>query len=86
MDKLIAMIRSSKTSILSILPTVGTLAIMFGWVNLEQQTAIIDGVKVVFDSADSILNEVAGVIQAVMAVGLLFARDADKSSQDVGIR
>lgn len=81
-----AMINNWKTTVLGILPTLGALAVALGFVDLEQQTAIIDGVEVLFDSTDSVLNEVSIVIGAVTGIGLLFSRDADKSSQDTGIR
>lgn len=81
-----AMLRNWKTSVLAILPTGLALAIAFGWISLEQQQALINGVSVIFDNADNILNEVGIAISSVMSVALLFARDADKSSQDSGIR
>lgn len=81
-----AMLNNWKTSVLAIIPTLGAVAIAFGWINLEQSNAIIDGVDVVFNAADSILNEAGIVIQVVSALALLFSRDADKSSQDSGIR
>jgi len=54
--------------------------------NGDRTRLYIDGVEVVFNASDSILNEVAGVISAVVGVIGLFSRDADKSSQDSGIR
>jgi len=81
-----AMLKNWKTTVLGLIPLIGGVAIALGWIDLEQQTAIVDGVEVVFDASDSILNEAGGVIAAVTTIIALFARDADKSSQDSGIR
>jgi len=79
------MLRNWKTTLLGVLPTIATVAIMFGWIDLEQQEAIVNGVKVVFESADSILNEIVAAISAISGIGLLFSKDADKSSKSLGI-
>ena len=85
MNKISLMIKNWKTSLASLLPLISGLAIALGIVNLEQSTAIIDGVSVVLDSADSLLNEIVGTISIVTSIGLLFSKDADKSSKELGI-
>lgn len=84
--KIKAIISNWKTTILGILPAGLALLIALGFIDFEQQTAIIDGVSVVFDASDSILNEVLAAIAAVSGVIGLFSRDADKSSEDSGAK
>lgn len=84
--KLQAILANWKTTVLGLLPLLGSVLIALGVIDLEQQTAIIDGVAVVFDSADSIINEVVAAIAAVGAAIGLFSRDADKSSESSGAK
>ena len=86
MEKFILMLKNWKTTVLGFIPLLGALAIALGWIDLEQQAAILDGVEVVFDSTNSILNEVIGVIAAVGGVIALLSKDADKSSTELGIK
>ena len=85
MTKIQLMLKNWKTTVMSVAPILASVAIAFGWVDLEQQTAILNGIQVVFDSSDSILNELIGVVTAVTGIGLLFSKDADKSSKQLGI-
>lgn len=85
MQKLRIMIANWKTTLMSILPILGSVAIALGYIDLEKQTAIVNGVEIVLDSADSILNAIMSVTLAVTGVGLLFAKDGDKSSKSLGI-
>lgn len=82
--KIKTIITNWKTTLLGILPAGLALLIAVGVIDFEQQTAIIDGVEVVFDAADSVLNDVIGVIAAVSGIIGLFSRDADKSSEASG--
>ena len=74
-----------KTTLLAIIPLVLGLLTAMGWVDLEQQTALINGVDVVLNSTDSVINEVTMVIEIVTGIALLFARDGDVSSEASGI-
>ena len=85
MENFKLMLRNWKTSVMSVAPILAAVAIAFGWIDLEQQTAIINGVVTVFDAADSILNELIGTITAITGIGLLFSKDADKSSKKLGL-
>lgn len=85
MEKFIVMLQNWKTTLASILPILGSVAIAFGWIDLEQQTVIINGVDTVLTSVESMTNEVIGIIAAVSGIGLLFAKDGDKSSRKLGI-
>lgn len=85
MNKIQIAIANIKTTLASILPIIGSLALAFGWIDLEQQTAIIDGVNVVLDNSSNMINEFVGIISAVSGIGLLFAKDSDKSSKALGI-
>jgi hypothetical protein len=85
MEKFSLMLKNWKTSVMSVAPILASVAIAFGWIDLEQQTAIINGIETVFTSADSVLNEIMGTITAVTGIGLLFSKDADKSSKKLGL-
>ena len=85
MNKLSLMIKNWKTTLASLLPLISGIAIALGFVNLEQSTAIIDGTSIILESADSILNEIVGATSIITGIGLLFSKDADKSSKELGI-
>ncbi len=84
--KLSASLKSWKTTLTGIVPLITALLVGVGVIDLEQSTAIIDGVEVVFNSADSILNEVIGAIAFFGGLIGLFSKDGDKSSEEVGIK
>ncbi|MAT89618.1 MAG: hypothetical protein CMC35_02905 [Flavobacteriaceae bacterium] len=84
--KLKAILANWKTTLLGVLPAILAVLIAFGIIDLEQQTAIVDGTEVVFDTVDSILNEVIAAIASIGAVIGLFSRDADKTSETSGAK
>lgn len=86
MENFQIMLRNWKTTILGFIPMVGAILIALGVIDLEQQTAIYNGVEVVFDASDSILNEVIGGMAVIGSIIALFSRDADKTSEKSGIK
>lgn len=83
-----AIVQNWKTTLLGFIPLLAgvlTLAGVFT-VTPEQQQAVADGVNLLADTTISVKDQVTAVIEMVIGIGLIFSRDANKSSQDSGIR
>ena len=84
-ERLQISLRSWKSTLSGFLPLLGAILIALGWIDLEQQTVVIDGVETIIDSADSLLNELIAILGAASGIGLIFSKDGDKKSEDVGL-
>ena len=72
-----------KTTILGLIPLVAGLLTLTGiyTVTPEQTGAVVDGVNQLADSAINGQQLIQGLIEMVIGIGLIFSRDADKSSE-----
>lgn len=78
MSKFLAMLRNWKTTVLGLVPLIAALLGGLGVVSFTPDEAV----QAVGEAFDGIISLILGVIGLIG----LFSRDADKSSQDSGIR
>jgi len=83
MVKIKTFIQNWKTTLMGLLPAIVGVLVMLGVIDLEKQQAVIDGAVVVIDSVDGVTNEVVGAVLAFTALIGLFAKDGDKTSEQL---
>lgn len=83
-----AIVKNWKTTILGLIPMIAGFLTLTGIIEItpEQQGAVVDGVNQLADATVSVKDQITGLIEMVIGIGLIFSRDANKSSQDSGIR
>lgn len=70
-------IAKHKSTIIGIASAVLSILVMLGVIDLEKQTAIVEGVEILLDSSDSLLNEAAGLWTALLALLGLVSKDGE---------
>ena len=78
MSKIIAFLTNWKTSMTGIIQAVLSILVLTGVIDIEQS-------EVIEESTNSLAESLLGAILALQAIGNLFARDADKTSEDTGL-
>lgn len=83
-----AIVQNWKTTILGLIPMLAGFLTLTGIVDIspEQQQAVADGINQLADTTVSVRDQITSLIAMVTGIGLIFSRDANKSSQDSGIR
>lgn len=76
MNNVIAWLQSNKLTILGVVSSVVSIAVAFGFIDLEQQTMIVDGVETVIDSGVTTLETVIAFVSAAAGLIGIFGKDA----------
>ena len=81
-------IKNWKTSILGLIPLLAGLLTITGIISIspEQVTAVTAGVNKVSETLISGQDLITGILEMAVGLGLIFTKDGDKTSEELGIK
>lgn len=83
LDDIAVLLRSKKTSFVGIVSMIVGILTLTGVITVEQREAVEVGADTLIDSGAFTIEQISGFIEIILGLGLIFAKDGDKSTEDV---